>query len=284
MRFSKVLGLFVVPGIPSRTQLENAARNLSLHPMKRLISLLIRFVPRKYLQLFSGVGLKALGIFYMGNQVECPICKNHYRQFLPYGRINPRPNALCPGCLSLERHRLIWLYLQQKTNFFQQKLKVLHIAPEHCFMKPFEAQHGEGYITADIESPLAKVKMDIHEIPFGENHFDVVLCNHVLEHVKDDIKAMSEIKRVLKPGGWAILQVPFFSPVPDVTFEDNSITDPREREKIFGQDDHVRMFGKDYSKRIQRSGLKAEENDFAFSQSDRYGLQKAEIIYLGRKS
>jgi SAM-dependent methyltransferase len=252
--------------------------------MKTLISLLIRFVPRKYLQLFSGLGLKALGIFYMGNKVECPICKNHYRQFLPYGRINPRPNALCPGCLSLERHRLIWLYLQQKTNFFQQKLKVLHIAPEHCFMKPFEAQHGEGYITADIESPLAKVKMDIHEIPFGENHFDVVLCNHVLEHVKDDIKAMSQIKRVLKPGGWAILQVPFFSPVPDLTFEDNSITDPRERERIFGQDDHVRMFGKDYSKRIQRSGLKAEENDFAFSQSDRYGLQKAEIIYLGRKS
>ncbi len=151
-------------------------------------------------------------------------------------------------------------------------------------MKPFESQHGNGYITADIESPLAKVKMDIHQIPFGENYFDVVLCNHVLEHVQDDIKAMSEINRVLKPGGWAILQVPFFSPVPDVTFEDNSMTDPREREKIFGQDDHVRMFGKDYSKRIQRAGLMAEENDFAFSQSERYGLQKAEIIYLGRKT
>jgi len=150
-------------------------------------------------------------------------------------------------------------------------------------MKPFEVQHGEGYITADIESPLAKVKMDIHEIPFEENHFDVVLCNHVLEHVKDDIKAMSEIKRILKPGGWAILQVPFFSPVPDLTFEDNSITDPRERERIFGQDDHVRMFGKDYSKRIQRSGLKAEENDFASSISERYGLQKAEVLYLAVK-
>jgi SAM-dependent methyltransferase len=251
--------------------------------MKKLISLLIRYVPRKYLQLLSGVGLKALGIFYSGNKVECPICESQYRQFLPYGRINPRPNALCPNCLSLERHRLIWLYLKEKTNFFSTKLKVLHIAPEPCFMKRFEKQHGEGYITADIESPLAKVKMDIHQIPFGENHFDVVLCNHVLEHVQDDIKAMSEIKRVLKPDGWAILQVPFFSPVPDVTFEDNSVIDPRQREKIFGQDDHVRMFGKDYAKRIERSGLKAEENDFAKTQEEKFGLQKNEMLFIAYK-
>ncbi len=251
--------------------------------MKKIISLLIRFVPRKYLQLFSGVGLKALGIFYIGNQVECPICNHHYRQFLPYGRINPRLNALCPSCLSLERHRLIWLYLKEKTNFFSAKLDVLHIAPEPCFMNRFEKQHGVKYITADIESPLAKVKMDIHQIPFGDNHFDAVLCNHVLEHVQDDIKAMSEIKRVLKPGGWAIMQVPFFTPVPDVTFEDASITDPRQREKIFGQDDHVRLFGKDYSKRISRSGLVAEEINFAKDQPERFGLQSAEIIYVGKK-
>ena len=150
-------------------------------------------------------------------------------------------------------------------------------------MKRFEKQHGEKYITADIESPLAKVKMDIHQIPFSENIFDVVICNHVLEHVQDDIKAMSEIRRVLKPGGWAIMQVPFFSPVPDVTFEDTTITDPQEREKFFGQDDHVRMFGKDYSKRIERAGLKAVEDDFAKVQPEKYGLQRAEIIYIGVK-
>ena len=251
--------------------------------MKKIISILIRFVPRKYLQLFSGVGLKAVGILYAGNKVECPICGNHYGKFLPYGRINPRLNALCPSCLSLERHRLIWLYLKEKTNFFSAQLDVLHIAPEPCFMKRFEKQHGEKYITADIESPFAKVKMDIHQIPFSENIFDVVICNHVLEHVQDDIKAMSEIRRVLKPGGWAIMQVPFFSPVPDVTFEDTTITDPQEREKFFGQNDHVRMFGKDYSKRIERAGLKAVEDDFAKVQPEKYGLQRAEIIYIGVK-
>ena len=251
--------------------------------MKNVIAFLIRYVPRKYLQLFSGVGLKVMGVFYLGNNVECPVCNHTYSKFLPYGRINPRQNALCPHCLSLERHRLIWLYLKEKTNFFTAKLDVLHIAPEPCFMKRFEKQHGEKYITADIESPLAMVKMDIHQIPFPENHFDVVLCNHVLEHVADDIKAMSEICRVLKPGGWAIMQVPFFSPVPETTYEDASITNPREREKAFGQDDHVRMFGKDFAKRIARAGLRPEESDFAKTQLDRYGISKNEILYMGRK-
>jgi SAM-dependent methyltransferase len=255
--------------------------------MKKIISVLIRFVPRKFLQLFSGAGLRVVGWFYMGNRVECPICKSNYRAFLPYGRINTRPNALCPSCLSLERHRLIWLYLGEKTNFFKQHLNVLHIAPEHCFMKPFEKQHGDGYITADIESPLAKVKMDIHQMPFEDNRFDAVLCNHVLEHVQDDIKAMSEIRRVLKPGGWAIMQIPFFSPVPDATFEDHSITDKREREKIFGQDDHVRKYGHDYPKRIARAGLKAVEDRFVFELSKdvvfRYGLAAREIIFVGNK-
>ena len=227
-----------------------------------------------------------MGLFYLGNKVECPICNHRYRTFLPYGRINPRPNALCPNCLSLERHRLIWLYLKEKTNFFNEQLRVLHIAPEPCFMQLFELQHKENYITADIESPLAKVKMDIHQIPFPENSFDVVLCNHVLEHVKDDIQAMREIKRVLRPDGWALMQIPFFSPVPDKTFEDNSITNPRERERAFGQSDHVRKYGKDYAERINKSGLSAEENAYAKSllmQASRYGIETNEILFIGKK-
>ncbi len=255
--------------------------------MKKLISLLIRYVPRKYLQRVASSGLKVVSIFYRGSNVTCPICEKSFTKFLPYGRINPRPNALCPNCLSLERHRLIWLYLKEKTNFFDQKLQVLHIAPEACYIKRFEKQHGDNYITADIESPLAKVKMDIHAIPFEKNTFDVVLCNHVLEHVKDDIKGMSEIHRVLKPGGFSIMQIPFFNPVPEKTFEDATITDPKEREKIFGQDDHVRKYGNDYSQRINQSGLKAVEEQFVNEMSDearkRYGLVKGEVIYKGVK-
>jgi SAM-dependent methyltransferase len=181
----------------------------------------------------------------------------------------------------------MWLYLKERSPFFERKMDVLHIAPEACFIKRFEGFHGESYITADIESPLAKIKMDIHAIPFGENTFDVVLCNHVLEHVKDDIQAMSEIRRVLRPGGFAILQVPFFNPVGDKTYADDSITDPRERERIFGQDDHVRKYGHDYPTRIAASGLKPIEDDFVNTLSDdvrkKFGLVKGEIIYRGDK-
>jgi SAM-dependent methyltransferase len=228
-----------------------------------------------------------LAVFYAGNQVCCPICTSRFRSFLPYGRLRARPNALCPACQSLERHRLIWLFLQQKTNFFQQPQQVLHIAPEACFMAPFEQRHGHGYITADLESPLAKVKMDIHAMPFPDQQFDVVLCNHVLEHVQDDVKAMTEICRVLKPGGFAILQVPFFAPVPDQTFEDLSVTNPRERERLFGQADHVRKYGKDYAHRIARSGLRPEPQAFweTFSPEARFraGLATGEVIYFATR-
>jgi SAM-dependent methyltransferase len=255
--------------------------------MKKLISFVIRYVPRKYLQRFAGTGLKVLSIINRGTAVTCPICEKSFKKFLPYGRINARPNALCPNCLSLERHRLIWLYLNRTTNFFKSENHVLHIAPEACFISRFEKLHGEKYITADIESPLAKVKMDIHQIPFPDNTFDAVLCNHVLEHVNDDIQAMSEIHRVLRPGGFAILQVPFFNPVPEVTYEDKSITDPKQREKAFGQDDHVRKFGKDYTKRISRSGLNGIEDNFVMSLSEeeikRFGIARGEMIYKGVK-
>lgn len=255
--------------------------------MKAIIAFLVRYVPRKYLQRISGIGLKVVGLFYWGSNVVCPICQSGFRKFLPYGRINPRENALCPNCLSLERHRLIWLYLQEQTDFFKTKKDVLHIAPEACYIQRFEKLHGDRYITADIESPLAKIKMDIHQIPFEENHFDVVLCNHVLEHVRDDIQAMREINRVLKPGGFAILQIPFFNPVPDVTFEDGSITNKREREKIFGQDDHVRKYGKDYSKRIEQGGLQPVEDTYVNNLPEetrkKFGVVKGEIIYKGIK-
>lgn len=160
---------------------------------------------------------------------------------------------------------------------------MLHIAPELCYMDRFEALDNLEYITGDIESPLAKVKMDIHDIPFEENTFDVIFCNHVLEHVNDDILALNEMKRVLKPGGWAILQVPFFYPLPKVTYEDKSITDPKEREKAFGQDDHLRMYGEDYADRMRSTGLEVVEErlieELEETEITRFALPKQEIIY-----
>ncbi len=252
--------------------------------MKNIISFSIRKIPRRYLQLFSHFILRALGIFYAGNKVECPVCGNTYRNFFPYGRNPVRENALCFHCLSLERHRLLWLYLKDKTNFFTDPLKVLHIAPELCYIRRFESQDNLDYITADLESPLAKVKMDVHAIPFADNEFDVAICNHVMEHVNDDILAMKEILRVLKPGGWAIIQSPLIGWNNKKTFEDASITSPAEREKVYGQRDHVRLYGQDYPERLRSAGFRVTEDDFVkklpAETLERYSLPKEEIIYL----
>ena len=254
--------------------------------MKKIISYVLKKVPRKYLQIFSPLFFFIIKFLYRGNKVECPLCHTRLKKFLPYGRI-PRDNALCPVCLSLERHRLLYLFMNERTSFFQKKHVVLHIAPEVCFLKKFEEIHTNTYITADIESPLAKVKMDIHHIPYSDNFFDAILCNHVLEHVESDRKVLTELFRVLKKGGWAILQVPFFEPIPEITLEDPRIISPQERFKHYGQDDHLRKYGKDYAKRIKSVGFQVDENMFVktFSHENiqRYGLPKDELIYFCEK-
>ena len=254
--------------------------------LKSVISLVIRKVPRPYLQLVSHHVAKGLAFFYRGNNVDCPVCLSHFRKFLPYGR-KARENALCPNCLALERHRLMYLFLKRETNFFSSPLKVLHVAPEICFIKRFEQQPNLEYITADIESPLAKVKMDIHQIPFEDNSFDVTFCNHVMEHVEDDHQAMRELYRVLRPGGWGIIQIPLFYPLPEKTFEDPSITSPAEREKAFGQNDHVRLYGKDYADRLRKAGFEVQENRYVKSLSPeevkRFALPEDEIIFYVEK-
>ncbi len=226
-----------------------------------------------------------MGVFYAGNNVECPICEKHYRKFLPYGN-QGLDNRLCPSCLSLERHRLIWLYLKEKTEFFTDELNVLHIAPEQPFYRRFEKLEKLNYITADLESPIAKVKMDIKEMPFEDNSFDVLLCNHVLEHIDNELKATKEIYRVLKPGGWAILQVPLDFNL-ETTYEDLSITDPKEREKHFGRHDHIRLYGRDYAQRLEKSGLKvfADEfvKNFVKAEVEKYRLDETEMIYFCEK-
>ncbi len=254
--------------------------------IKKIISYSLKRIPRKYLQLFSHIVLKAMSIFYRGSEVTCPVCKSEFRKFVPYGR-EARENALCPSCLALERHRLLWLFLMRETDFFSATRKMLHIAPEICFIKHFEELENLDYITADLESPLAQVKMDIHKMPFEDNSFDVIFCNHVLEHVENDMLAMQEMKRVLKPGGWAILQIPIFTPWRPDTIEDPSITDPQERERLFGQDDHVRMYGQDYPRRIEKAGFTVEENDFVKrleeSEIRKYALPADEIIFRAIK-
>lgn len=211
-------------------------------------------------------------ISYIGTDRYCPVCKKSSRKFGKAG-IAQRSDAHCIFCDSLERSRLVWLYFERMTDFFDGRQKnVLHIAPESCFAQKLKKRIGSGYLTADISNPEAMVKMDICNIQYPDEMFDVIYCSHVLEHVNDDKRAMHEFYRVLKSNGWAIILVPIMA---DKTFEDSSVTEPLERLKLFGQKDHVRIYGPDFVERLRESGFKTEvirPQDF---------LKSEEIIRMG---
>lgn len=246
----------------------------------------MNFLPRPMLIRLSIWARPILVWMYRGNNFTDPIDGNSYKAFLPYGYEKQRQNVLSPGTLSLERHRLMWLYLQQETNFFSAPLKVLHMAPEQSFYKRFRVLKNLDYTTCDLDSPIADVKADIQNLPFLDNSYDVIFCNHVLEHVEDDTKALSELFRVMKPGGWGILQVPIRYQL-EKTFEDPTITDRQERIEKFGQYDHVRVYGMDYYQKLEEAGFQVEKinlsEKFSDEQIKRFALEKNEILPLVRK-
>lgn len=271
--------------------------------MKKAFKFILNTIPRPILIRLSYVARPILAFLLKGNRFTDPIDGKSFKMFLPYGYGNQRNNVLSPSTLSLERHRLLWLYLNEQTDFFQSEfnsdsydnkpiiklrdaetssaLKVLHFAPEQAFYKRFRNQKNLDYTTTDLFSPLADVKADICNLPFDDNLYDVILCNHVLEHIPDDTKAMQELYRVLKPGGMGIFQIPQ-DLSRAVTFSDDSITDEKERAKIFGQYDHVRVYGRDYFDKLRSIGFTVVEEDYTAKISpelvEKYCLAKGEII------
>lgn len=256
--------------------------------MKKLYKFLLNRLPRPLLIRLSYLFKKIAPILYKGNTVECPVCGKSYSKFLSYGSsIAHRENVLCPGDLTLERHRLMWLYLKDHSNFFTAKqLNVLHIAPEQCFHQRFKQQKNLNYLTGDLVSPIADMHFDLHQIPLEDNRFDVIFCNHVLEHVDDANQCMRELYRVMKPGGWGIMQVPQDFDR-ELTFEDPSIVTEEDRERLFWQKDHVRLFAKDYPNWLQNAGFKVEvfekEKVYSTAQIQRFRLQEKEILYIVNK-
>lgn len=249
--------------------------------LKKLFKFILNTIPRPVLIRLSYVARPILAFALKGNTYTDPIDGKGFKSFLSYGYGKQRPNVLSPSTLSLERHRLLWLYLQNETDFFTADKKVLHFAPEQCFLKRFRALKNLDYTTTDLLSPIADVKADICDLPFEDNTYDVILCNHVLEHIPDDTKAMQELYRVLRPNGMAILQIPQ-DLNREQTFEDNSITDKAERARIFGQYDHVRIYGRDYFDKLRSIGFKVNEVDYTSTLSEEkiieYCLAKGEII------
>jgi predicted SAM-dependent methyltransferase len=272
--------------------------------MKKLFKLILNTIPRPILIRLSYIARPILTFLLKGTTYTDPIDGKSFKMFLPYGYGNQRNNVLSPSTLSLERHRLLWLFLNNETDFFQSELdldfslkqpksfklrdtetssvlKVLHFAPEQAFYKLFRNQKNIDYTTTDLFSPLADVKADICNLPFEDNSYDIILCNHVLEHIPDDTKAMQELYRVLKPGGMGIFQIPQ-DLSREFTFSDDSITNQKERADIFGQYDHVRIYGRDYFDKLRSIGFKVVEEDYTAKLKpelvEKYCLAKGEII------
>lgn len=254
--------------------------------MSKIFKYFLNLIPRPLLIRLSYWVRPLIALSLKGNEFTDPIDGKSFKSFLPYGYESPRENVLSPSTLSLERHRLLWLYLKNETEFFNAPLKLLHFAPEQAFYNRFKKLDNLDYTTTDLNSPLADVKADICNLPFSDNSFDVILCNHVLEHIPNDTKAMQELYRVLKPGGWGIFQIPQ-DLKREKTFEDDTITDKKERSRIFGQYDHVRIYGKDYFDKLRSIGFTVEEVDYTKTlpkqDVEKYRLAKGEIIPLVRK-
>jgi SAM-dependent methyltransferase len=255
--------------------------------MKKLYKFLLNTLPRPLLIRLSYPFKRIAPFLYKGNNVECPVCGRSFRKFLSYGSaVAHRENVLCPYDLTLERHRLMWLYLKNESNFFKDQLEVLHIAPEQCFHETFKHQKNLRYLTGDLVSPIADMHFDLHEIPLEDNRFDVIFCNHVLEHVDDANQCMRELFRVMKPGGWGIFQVPQ-DLTRETTYEDPSIVTPEDREKHYWQKDHVRLFGLDYPDWLRKAGFQVEEHvtseKYSSQQVERYRLMPQEILYVCKK-
>lgn len=229
-----------------------------------------------------------------GNNVECPICEKTFVKFLPFGvpPAQPRMNAMCPNCLSLERTRIYWKYLSEKSNLFNSKNSVLHIAPEFKLFEKFMMHPKINYFPIDkftegYSYPKGTKNMDLTNLKYPDNTFDFVLCSHVLEHIPNDILAMQELYRVLKPSGFGILQVPIEMDR-TTTYEDHSIISPKEREKAFGQFDHVRIYGKDYIDRLKSVGFEVKIDAYANKTSKldkfRFGFGAGELLFIVRKN
>jgi SAM-dependent methyltransferase len=232
-------------------------------------------------------------IWYLGFRHYCPFCHSHLRSFVHRGLSLPifqEAGVLgaggqwnCPVCQSYDRERLLFLYLSRETTVFKSPTRFLHIAPEQELSKKLRSTRTIDYVSGDLEPVTADMKIDVQEIPFPDNAFDALICSHVLEHVDDDHKAMSELFRVLNDDGWAILQVPI-AMNRQKTDEDPSITDPKERERRFGQNDHVRLYGTDYFERLSSIGFNVEIRDYiselGSDEKEKYGLFTEEKLII----
>jgi len=216
-------------------------------------------------------------------EVECPLCRSRFAAFAATGR---REGAVCPGCSSRERHRALWLFLQERPDLLAGTGSLLHFAPEAHLGDRLAATPGLRYISADIDPGRGDLPLDLTDLKLPDESFGAALCSHVLEHVPDDRRAMGELHRILKPGGWVIVMVPLDTGRA-ATYEDASITDDEGRLRAFRQADHVRLYAPDIAGRLRDAGFAVEEVPVAErvgpERARRHGLLPSDHVFLCRR-
>lgn len=235
-----------------------------------------------------------------GLKHDCPICRSHLSAMIPGGEDHTvltekqivgggrRPNVVCPVCGSRDRERLLYLFLNDRLDLLAEGTRLLHVAPERNLGAWLRSLSRIRYESADLSMDGVDHRFDLTDIPKPAETYDAIICSHVLEHIPDDRKAMTELHRILKPGGWAILQVPISHRL-EMTYEDFSITAPDERERAFGQYDHVRIYAMDYADRLAEAGFYVEQFRWADQpenyggQTNRYGLIPQEVVFFVRR-
>jgi SAM-dependent methyltransferase len=238
-------------------------------------------VPPRYKRAARRAYLRVAAIANAGSGVECSCCGKELRRFARFHGERDQ----CSGCGSLMRERALLLLLHDRLGLPGRGGRVIDIGPSSAVAEWFTHQTEIDYVSVDVDSPVAVVRADATDLPFAANSFDVAVCVHTLEHIPDDRQALREIHRVLRPGGHAVLQVPP-SDLAE-TREDPRVADPVERERLFGQYDHVRLCGADYPERIAEAGFEVERVDFVETLPPeprrRYGLRLGEPFDLGVK-
>jgi SAM-dependent methyltransferase len=240
-----------------------------------------KVIPHRYRPLVRDIQRSLTWRIHAGDSFACPCCEKTFGHFVRYDQ-----DLQCPHCGSLGRHRLTWLYVSRWTDLGERRGRLLHVAPERGLMRRFRAVPQLDYLTADLDSALADLRLDIADIPFANASVDAIICSHVLEHVEDDRKALHELFRVLRPGGWAILLAPVDAAIA-VTIEDRTVTSAAERERLYGQYDHCRRYGLDYPERLSEPGFIVSADRCAdlldAEIGQRYGIDAGETVYVCRK-
>lgn len=223
-----------------------------------------------------------------GDRVQCPCCGSSFAAFMQKDTWDDgTPRMMCPVCGSRERHRWSVLYAERATTLFNQPQNLLHFSPQEGVARRLRRIEHLHYVGSNIAADRnAHLRMDITRIAFPDNSFDTIFCSHVLEHVPDDAAALCELYRVLKPGGWALLNIPYSDKLA-TTFEDWRVTTPEERKRVFGQHDHVRNIGRDYVDRMRAAGFQIEmrkaREGFTEAELQRHAIIPQETMFIARK-